>query len=130
MARDGLKAEMLAVPEERPSRLEAIQEIEIRHITAVRGTYGQLHAMHHNGEGSTCLLGASKLVGQKFQSAAAAFAARRGALIVEGYPTEPYEAAQPDAFLWTGTPSAFRKAGFVEAARRSASRPIMRRSCA
>jgi GNAT superfamily N-acetyltransferase len=60
--------------------------------------------------------------------AAAAFAARRGALIVEGYPTEPYEATQPDAFLWTGTPSAFRKAGFVEATRRSVSRPIMRGS--
>ena len=32
----------------------------------------------------------------------------------------------PDSFVWTGLPSAFERAGFVEVARRSPARPIMR----
>ena len=60
--------------------------------------------------------------------AAAVFAAGCGARIVEGYPTVPYSASAPAAFLWTGTEAAFRKAGFREVARRSPSRPIMRRA--
>jgi len=59
---------------------------------------------------------------------AATFAARRGARMLEGYPVEPRKGAIPDAFAWTGLSGAFRKAGFKEAARRSASRPIMRRA--
>ena len=59
-------------------------------------------------------------------NAAAEFAASRSAKIVEGYPVEPYTAAMPAAFAWTGTVSAFRKAGFVEVARRSRTRPVMR----
>ncbi len=58
--------------------------------------------------------------------AAVEFAAKRGATIVEGYPTEPTMEHTPDAFVWTGTPSAFTKAGFVEVLRRSRTRPIMR----
>jgi GNAT superfamily N-acetyltransferase len=58
--------------------------------------------------------------------AAVAFAVKRGAEVVEGYPTEPYKARVPDPFLWTGTVSAFKSAGFVEVARRSPHRPIMR----
>lgn len=58
--------------------------------------------------------------------AAVEFAAKRGATIVEGYPTEPIVGHTPDPFLWTGTPSAFRKAGFREVLRRSNTRPIMR----
>ena len=46
--------------------------------------------------------------------------------ILEGYPTVPYSEKIPDAFAWRGIPSAFIKAGFVEAARRSNPRPIMR----
>jgi GNAT superfamily N-acetyltransferase len=46
--------------------------------------------------------------------------------IVEGYPVEPKRARMPDAFAYTGLASAFRKAGFVEVARRSETRPIMR----
>ena len=59
--------------------------------------------------------------------AAAAFAASRGARILEGYPVEP-RGAMPDAFAWTGTAAAFRAAGFREAARGSPTRPIMRRA--
>lgn len=58
--------------------------------------------------------------------AAADYARRRGGRIVEGYPVEPQGAA-PDAFVWTGLASAFRQAGFREVARRSKTRPIMRR---
>jgi GNAT superfamily N-acetyltransferase len=58
--------------------------------------------------------------------AAVEFAAGQGAEIVEGYPIEPTMQRTPDAFIWLGTPSAFRKAGFKEVARRSKSRPIMR----
>jgi GNAT superfamily N-acetyltransferase len=54
------------------------------------------------------------------------FAASQGARIVEGYPVEPYSRKMPDAFAWTGTVSAFRAAGYEEAARGSPKRPIMR----
>ena len=46
--------------------------------------------------------------------------------IIEGYPVVPYGDNIPDAFAWTGIPSVFEKAGFVVAARRSQSKPIMR----
>ncbi len=55
------------------------------------------------------------------------FARARGAKIVEGYPVQPWIDRAPDSFIWTGTPSAFLKAGFKEVARRSRTRPIMRR---
>jgi len=58
--------------------------------------------------------------------AAAELAAGRGARIVEGYPVEPRLDKAPDAFIWTGTPAAFLRAGFSEVARRSETRPIMR----
>jgi GNAT superfamily N-acetyltransferase len=54
-------------------------------------------------------------------------ARRNGARIVEGYPVEPRSERMADAFVWTGTAAAFRKAGFREVARRSETRPIMRR---
>ncbi|HEY0070782.1 MAG TPA: GNAT family N-acetyltransferase [Chloroflexia bacterium] len=53
-------------------------------------------------------------------------ARREGATIVEGYPVEPRSDSMPDAFAWTGTSAAYRSAGFVEVARRSETRPIMR----
>jgi GNAT superfamily N-acetyltransferase len=65
-------------------------------------------------------------VSVRLLEAAADYARRRGGRIVEGYPVEPPGAA-PDAFVWTGLASAFRQAGFREVARRSPTRPIMRR---
>jgi len=59
--------------------------------------------------------------------AAASRVRRRGGRIVEGYPVEPRQDKVPDPFVWTGLASAFRRAGFREVARRSKSRPIMRR---
>ncbi|HJX02513.1 MAG TPA: GNAT family N-acetyltransferase [Candidatus Bathyarchaeia archaeon] len=49
----------------------------------------------------------------------------KGGKVVEGYPNE-LGTKLPDAFVYTGLASAFRKAGFTEVARRSKSRPIMR----
>lgn len=59
--------------------------------------------------------------------AAAEYAKKHGAAILEGYPVDPKKGAMPDVFAYTGFPSAFREAGFKEAIRRSATRPIMRR---
>ena len=61
--------------------------------------------------------------------AAVRFAQKQGAKIVEAYPVAPYSDEIPAAFAWTGLESAFKKAGFHEVARRSESRPIMRRKC-
>lgn len=59
--------------------------------------------------------------------AAAAHAAAHGARLVEGYPVDPRSGRQADAFVWTGLATAFRRAGFREVARRSPTRPIMRK---
>ena len=58
--------------------------------------------------------------------AAADFARRRGATLIEGYPANP-KARTADAFLYTGTRSAFARAGFEVAARPSKAAVIMRR---
>ncbi len=57
--------------------------------------------------------------------AAVAFAQEHGARIVEGYPVESRQ-DMPAVFAWIGMASTFRRAGFVEVARRSETRPIMR----
>jgi GNAT superfamily N-acetyltransferase len=54
-------------------------------------------------------------------------ARKRGATIVEAYPVDPKKAPMPPVFAWPGLASAYRKAGFVEVARRSPTRPILRR---
>lgn len=66
---------------------------------------------------STCLL-----------KAAVGFAAQHGAKIVEGYPVDLSDRTYPDAFAYHGTASSFLEAGFVEVARRSPTRPMMRYS--
>lgn len=55
-----------------------------------------------------------------------AYCKKKKVKILEAYPAEPYAENIPAAFAWTGIPSAFLKAGFTEAARRSKTRPIMR----
>jgi GNAT superfamily N-acetyltransferase len=62
----------------------------------------------------------------KVLAAAVDYAHRRGARVVEGYPTDPRGKPSPDPFVFTGLLSAFERAGFVEVARRSPTRPIMR----
>lgn len=57
--------------------------------------------------------------------AAVEYVKKRGGKIVEGYPLELKE-NQPDPFVFTGTASAFVRAGFVEVARNGPTRPIFR----
>ncbi len=59
--------------------------------------------------------------------AAARHARSRGARVIEGYPVAPKEKPMPDVFAFTGTERAFQRAGYEEVARRSPTRPIMRR---
>lgn len=63
----------------------------------------------------------------KLLNEAADYAAKKGAEILEGYPVDAKKGKYPDVFVYTGIPSAFKKAGFKEAERRSETRPIMRR---
>ncbi len=55
------------------------------------------------------------------------YARKKGARIVEGYPVEPKKTPMPPVFAFTGIASAYHKARFKEVARRSKTRPIMRR---
>lgn len=57
--------------------------------------------------------------------AAIGYARSRGAACLEGYPQDPLK-PMANAFAWTGIAAVFRRAGFVECARRSPKRPIMR----
>jgi len=58
--------------------------------------------------------------------AAADYVRKKRGKIIEGYPQEPND-KWPDAFVWTGTTSAYLQAGFKEVLRRSPRRPIMRK---
>jgi hypothetical protein len=60
--------------------------------------------------------------------AAMKLAAAHGARLVEGYPIEPRGRRPPALFLWTGLSPTFTRAGFREVARRSPTRPVMRRA--
>lgn len=62
--------------------------------------------------------------------AACAFAAGRGATCIEAYPVEPRKDPMPPVFAYTGLASAYLQAGFREVARRSETRPMMRRELA
>lgn len=58
--------------------------------------------------------------------AAVDYASAQGATIVEGYPIAPKSVEVPDLYSFTGFLSTFQAAGFVEVARRSERKPIMR----
>ncbi len=75
-------------------------------------------AKEHRGKG----------VSVELLKAAVTFARKHGAKIVEGYPVEPKKGGIPDVFAWTGLASAFGRAGFQEVARRSVTRPILRKA--
>ena len=63
-------------------------------------------------------------------NAAIDWAQIQGASIVEGYPIDTPKEKYPPVYAWTGFFETFRGAGFVEAARRSETRPVMRRKLA
>lgn len=58
--------------------------------------------------------------------AAVGYASTHGAAIVEGYPIAPQAGETPPVYSFTGFLSTFQTAGFVEVARRSPRKPIMR----
>lgn len=59
--------------------------------------------------------------------AAAEHVRSRGGRVVEGYAVEPRKGRMADAFAFPGPAAAYLEAGFEEVARRSETRPIMRR---
>jgi GNAT superfamily N-acetyltransferase len=68
-------------------------------------------------------------VGQTLVRAAIEYVGRKRGRIIEAYPVEPAsENRLPDAFAWHGVLSMFEREGFVEVARRSPTRPIVRYS--
>jgi len=62
----------------------------------------------------------------KILEAVITYVKEQGGKIVEGYPVGPKKGKTADVFAWTGLASFFKKAGFVECARRSETRPVMR----
>jgi len=60
-------------------------------------------------------------------NAAAEHVRKKHGTIVEGYPVDPRGKRYADTFAYYGLVATFKKAGFREVARRSESRPIMRR---
>lgn len=65
-------------------------------------------------------------VSRRLLEAAKSWARRHDADILEGYPVEPAKHPAPAPFVFTGLAAAFTSEGFVECARRSPTRPIMR----
>jgi GNAT superfamily N-acetyltransferase len=65
-------------------------------------------------------------VAQRLLEAAVAYAAAQGAATVEGCPVDPPQDRVDAGSAWHGLASMFEKAGFVEIARRSETRPLMR----
>ena len=55
------------------------------------------------------------------------FVATRGGGTLEGYPIASKDSAYPPVYAWTGLEKAFLAAGYKEVARRSETRPIMRK---
>ncbi len=70
-----------------------------------------------------------KGLGVSLLRAAMEFAKEPGGVILEGYPTDS-EKQTAAPFIWTGLASMFKKAGFKEVARRSATRTIFRKNLA
>jgi len=66
-------------------------------------------------------------VSVKILKAAVKYVKQQGGRMVEGYPYEPGSEKWPDAFAWSGTTAAFKRAGFKEVARPSRTRAIMRK---
>jgi GNAT superfamily N-acetyltransferase len=77
----------------------------------------------------TCLFVAKKYRRKGFAvsliKGAVEHAKKMGGRIVEGYPVDAVKDS-PAPFVFTGTASAFRQAGFKEVARNSPTRPIFR----
>ncbi|HEX6849929.1 MAG TPA: GNAT family N-acetyltransferase [Candidatus Polarisedimenticolaceae bacterium] len=62
----------------------------------------------------------------KLIEGATAYAREQGATLLEGYPMDTRDPHTPAAWVWTGLPASFEKAGFEEVARPAPTRPIYR----
>lgn len=69
-----------------------------------------------------------KGISRALAQAAVRHARAAGARAVEAYPVDYRGGKVADAWVFTGAPSTFRDLGFVEVARRSRSRPIVRKT--
>jgi GNAT superfamily N-acetyltransferase len=67
-----------------------------------------------------------KGVSSELIKAALSYCRLNGVKVVEAYPTVPYDSKVPDAFLWTGIPDSYKKAGFQVVERRSKWKIMMR----
>ena len=68
----------------------------------------------------------NKGVSVKLLLACIKYVKEKGGRVLEGYPAEPKKERIPEVFAWTGFANAFKAAGFIECARRSETRPVMR----
>jgi len=68
----------------------------------------------------------NKGVSVKLLLACIKYVKEKGGRVLEGYPVEPKKERIPEVFAWTGFANAFKAAGFIECARRSETRPVMR----
>jgi GNAT superfamily N-acetyltransferase len=66
-------------------------------------------------------------VSERMLKAAIDHARSRGARLLEAYPVDKHERSHPD-FMFFGARSMFDRAGFREVARRTPTRPVMRRA--
>lgn len=66
-------------------------------------------------------------VADKMLEAALAYARKKGAGLVEAYPSDVGDRRRPAADVWRGTVNQFERAGFEVVMRRKPARPIMRR---
>jgi GNAT superfamily N-acetyltransferase len=64
-------------------------------------------------------------VAHRLLEGAIAFARKRGVTLLEAYPVDRRDRV-PDDAIWFGSKSMYDAAGFVEVARRKATRPVMR----
>lgn len=64
----------------------------------------------------------------KLLQAACEFVRANGGGVLEGYPIDTPKKSYPSVYAWTGLLGSFEKLGFIEVARRSTTRPIMRKT--
>ena len=76
---------------------------------------------------STSTIGSDGGLSLRLLNAAVDWAHTRGATIVEGYPIDTPKEKYPAVYAWTGFLTTYKKAGFIDVARRSKTRPIMRK---
>lgn len=67
-------------------------------------------------------------VGAALLTAAEEYARIQGATILEAYPVEPRSDEMPGVYAWMGVSSMFFDAGYEEVARRSPTRPVVRKA--